>query len=266
MTRPSAQANPDIRILGSFSGSLSNVSDRVQLIDRTGNLADEVRYYDGGYWPEYADGGGAKILNCATRTPTTITHRLGLPATSQVVPYGNTLPMRHHRHADRAEPAHQFSRIGHGVVESGEVWIDNLSVIEDPSGTAVELMQNGTFQNDTPGTTGVRWRALGTHQESRVMVDPANPENKVLRLLASGRMNYLSNHLESTLANNAKVTDGRTYQVSFDAKWITGSPQLHTELYYKDAARTTVIQQPKDSGTPGRPKFCRQDQPWACRR
>ena len=92
---------------------------------------------------------------------------------------------------------------------------------------------------------------MGTHRDSEVIVDPDHPDNQVLRLVAESRMSYLSNHAETTLANAARVVNGRTYQISYDAKWVTGSPQLHTELYYKDAARTTVLAQPSISGTPG---------------
>ena len=122
---------------------------------------------------------------------------------------------------------------------AGEVLIDNIRVIEEPGGAAVSLIQNGSFEGDAAGAPAEKWRVMGTHAQSHVIVDPDNPANHVLNLIVDGPINYLSNHVETTLANGARVVNGRTYQISFDAKWITGSPQLHTELYYKDAARTT---------------------------
>lgn len=41
--------------------------------------------------------------------------------------------------------------------------------------------------------------------------------------------------------------------IAFDAKWIAGSPQLHTELYYNRVALTTLLAQPDRPGTPGQP-------------
>ena len=92
-----------------------------------------------------------------------------------------------------------------------------------------QLIQNGSFEQDTPGTHADKWRLLGTHQTSEVIADPDQPGNQVLRLVAEARMNYLSNHAETTLANGAVVQDGLTYEISYDAKWINGSLQLWRE-------------------------------------
>ncbi len=43
------------------SGKLSNRSESLQLNDKKGTIADYVRYADGGYWPEDADGNGASL-------------------------------------------------------------------------------------------------------------------------------------------------------------------------------------------------------------
>ena len=55
-------AYPEVdNVVGSFAGSLSDRSERLQLSDALGNPADEVHYFDGGRWPEFADGGGATL-------------------------------------------------------------------------------------------------------------------------------------------------------------------------------------------------------------
>jgi len=43
------------------SGKLSNNGEGLQLNDKNGIIADYVRYADGGYWPEDADGNGASL-------------------------------------------------------------------------------------------------------------------------------------------------------------------------------------------------------------
>ena len=56
-----AARHPGIHIVGEFSGQLADSDERIQLVDAQRNLADEVHYYDGGRWPEYADGGGSSL-------------------------------------------------------------------------------------------------------------------------------------------------------------------------------------------------------------
>ncbi|MCA9200418.1 MAG: lamin tail domain-containing protein, partial [Planctomycetales bacterium] len=55
------QQFPEARIVGPFNGQLSNSGERIVLNDALGNPANEVHYYDGGRWPEAADGGGSSL-------------------------------------------------------------------------------------------------------------------------------------------------------------------------------------------------------------
>ncbi len=243
---------PGIHVAGEFSGRLSDGSERLRLYDAQDNLADDVEYFDGGRWPEFADGGGSSLelvdpdadnsrgeswAASDERERTTWNH---FSYTANVAPIV-------------FDPPINFNEFVMGLLGPGEVWIDNLSVVESPDGSRTQLIQNGSFEEDVIGQHAAHWRLVGTHQNSEVIADPQQAGNQVLRLVADSRMNYLSNHAETTLANGARVVDGRTYEISFDAKWITGSPQLHTELYYKDAARTTILPEPAQRGTPGGP-------------
>jgi hypothetical protein len=61
----------------------------------------------------------------------------------------------------------------------------------------------------------------------------------------------MSNHGETTFVGNRDVVVGRDYLVSFRAKWISGSRQFHTRLYFNRLARTTLLDVPVLHGTPG---------------
>ncbi|MBM3847065.1 MAG: hypothetical protein FJ405_12365, partial [Verrucomicrobia bacterium] len=52
---------PGLGALGPWARRLSGSSDRISLVDDSGNPVDEVRYYNSGYWPEAADGGGSSL-------------------------------------------------------------------------------------------------------------------------------------------------------------------------------------------------------------
>ena len=51
----------DIPVVGDFDGHLSNQGEVLRLVDRWGNLADEVDYRTGGNWPSLAHGGGSSM-------------------------------------------------------------------------------------------------------------------------------------------------------------------------------------------------------------
>ncbi|MBE0534059.1 MAG: lamin tail domain-containing protein [Phycisphaerae bacterium] len=242
---------PDIEIIGDYSGKLSNDNERIVLLDSNGNMADEVHYYGRGKWPEYADGGGSSLELidpfADNSNPQAWAHSRE-QSRSQWKHYTYTAAAS----SPVYDPPIYFHEFVLGLLDSGEVLLDNISVLEDPDTNPIELVQNGGFQNDTIGLSPAKWRIQGTHDRSVVAGDPENAGNKVLHVIADGPSNYLSNHAETTLAGNRTVVNGKQYKISFDARWIAGSPQLRTELYYCDVPKTTIIETPRLSGTPGR--------------
>ncbi|MCH8923373.1 MAG: CotH kinase family protein, partial [Planctomycetes bacterium] len=131
-----------------------------------------------------------------------------------------------------------------GLLDSGEVLIDDISVIENPDTTRRQMLRNGSFETGTAD-----WRLLGNHRHAGVIPDPLDPGNNVLRLTATGPTEHMHNHLETTLVDT--IRNGRTYEISFRAKWISGSNQFHSRLYFNRLPMTTLIERPLLSGTPG---------------
>ena len=62
-----------------------------------------------------------------------------------------------------------FRNCGLAFSMTGEVLIDDVSVVADPLGEATPLIQNGSFSNGPE-----HWRMLGTHLTSRVEEDGGN--------------------------------------------------------------------------------------------
>ena len=54
-------AFPQARIIGQYSGNLSNNNELLRIEDAWGNLVDEVHYHTGGDWPEKAGGLGSSL-------------------------------------------------------------------------------------------------------------------------------------------------------------------------------------------------------------
>ncbi len=238
------------QIVGPFDGRLSNKAESLILIDSVGNIADRVDYYDGKPWPGYADGYRSSL---ELRNPLADNAKAEAWRASDesVNSAWQTYSYRAVAQSSALGPDGQWQEFVLGLLESGEIWLDDISVVEDPDGSAIELIRNGAFES---GVTA--WRLLGNHGHSEVIVDPDQPGNSILRLVATGSEGHMHNHLETTLANGRAITNGRTYEISWRARWIAGSNLLNTRLYFNRVARTTAIAQPQINGTPGRVNRC----------
>jgi hypothetical protein len=220
------------------------------LRDATGTVVDEVPYFDSGRWPKAADGGGSTLERRDPRADGRVAESWAASDESnrgawQTITYRST----------GGEPPGSnnptnWREFLFGLLDAGEVLVDDVSVIEDPDGTRLQLIQNGTFEADTIGGPAAKWRLLGTHKLSRVAADPDGP-GKVLHLVATDQLEHTYNTASTTVAGNRAFSSSRTYEISFRARWLSGSPQLNSRLYLNRASRTTILAQAAMSGTPG---------------
>ena len=138
-----------------------------------------------------------------------------------------------------------------GLLQGGEVFVDDISVVENPDTAPIQLIQNGNFDSGTN-----HWRINGTHKNSFVTDDHDNPGNNVLRLIAAYACGHSYNRAETTFAGNHEVVSGNEYEISLRAKWIIGSPRLRSWIYFNRCAKTTVLNVPQNNGTPGAQNSC----------
>ncbi len=236
--------HPDAVVLGDFDGRLGNTSDRILLLDARGNPADEVRYFDGGRWPDAADGGGSSL---ELRDPWADNAAAEAWAASDESARSSWAAYTYRGPAEPSAvgPDGQWDELVLGLLDAGVVLLDDLSVVQDPDGAATELVQDGAFDGGADA-----WRLLGNHRHSAVVPDPDDPSNPVLRLAATGAAGHMHNHVETTLL---QPIGGGEYEISFRARWVSGSNQVHSRLYFNRLPRTTRVAQPDLSGTPGAP-------------
>ncbi|MCB9690093.1 MAG: lamin tail domain-containing protein [Alphaproteobacteria bacterium] len=234
---------PGIDVVGDFEGSLDNATDRILLRDARGNPVDEVRYADGGRWPSAADGGGSTLERLDPWADGTAAESWAASdesagaAWTQVVIAGTADP-------SAVGPDGQWDELVLGLLEEGEVLIDDLSVIRDPQGSPQEMVRNGTFDDADA------WRLIGNHRHSRIVPDPDDPSNLVLDLVATGPTEHMHNHAETTLRQRISTVP---YVIRFRARWVSGSHLLHSRLYFQRLPRVTRVPRPDTWGTPGRP-------------
>jgi len=236
---------PDAHIIGDFNGNLSNEGEELVLSDQHGNTVDTIRYYDDGTWAEYADGGGCSLELIEPRANN---NRAEAWAASNELERSSWQDYVY-RKVSASSPVGQdylYSEFVMGLLDQGEILIDDIEVIEDPDGRAQQLLQNGDFSTDTD-----KWRIIGNHSTSVVVPDPEDVSNPVLLLVATGPTEHMSNHVETTLANGRWVNNGKVYEIRFRARWVAGTPLLNTRLFFNRIAYTTHLDVHQRSGTPG---------------
>ena len=229
---------PAVSLAGEYSGRLSNSSGHLVLRDALGNPADDVRYYDGKPWPGAADGGGSSL---ELRAPDADNSRPEAWAASDESGKStwNTYTIRGTATNHLAGAPTNFQEVQFGLLAGGgECLIDDFSIIQDPDGAATQRIANGNFSSGANG-----WRFRGNHQHSSV-------ENGELHLRASGNTEYMGNQIEATFASGS-IIEGETYEISFRAKWLSGSPLLNSRLYFDRLASVTILDTPGAPGTPG---------------
>ncbi len=236
---------PAITILGNFAGALSHTSDQIVLRDPSGNPANQLTYFDAGRWPGYADAGGSSLELRDPFADNSKPEAWAASVESTKSSWSN-YTWRGVAVADGVPP--QWNELVMCLISAGECLLDDVSVIDSPSGAATQLIQNGSFENGAAA-----WRLMGTHSHSEVITDPDNPGNHVLHVVGTGYSDYetMHNHLETTLANGATIVNGHEYQISFRARWLAGANLLNTRLYWDRLARTVLLPLPALNGTPG---------------
>ncbi|HUF63427.1 MAG TPA: lamin tail domain-containing protein, partial [Verrucomicrobiales bacterium] len=243
---------PEITVMGPLDGNLSNRSDLVLLLDGRGNQVDRVEYFDNGRWPRWADGGGSSL---ELRDPFADNALPEAWAASDESGKGEWVDIEYEgqaREPVRSNNPSQFHEFLMGLLSAGEVLVDDVSVVENPAGGGIEFIQNGDFSRVDIFTGALsKWRILGTHASSRVEDDPDVAGNKVLRLTATGRLEHSYNIASTTYANSERLDDSASYRISLRARWLRGSPQLNTRLYFNRLAQTHVLPIPDRLGTPG---------------
>jgi hypothetical protein len=241
------------RVFGPFNGNLSGKGERLRLRDALGNTADDVRYAEGGHWPDFTNGTASSL---ELRNPDADNARGMAWAASDESARGTWQNVDYTFRGTNFEgaPAY-YSELILGLINDGEVLVDDISVRREPAGANTELIQNGSFSAGTAD----KWRFAGNTRRSLVVDDPSSPGNSVLKLVQNGSLDHMSNHAETTLKNGNTllgangISTNVDYRISFRARWWRGHNALRSNLYFNRGAVTTVLDRPATGGTPGAP-------------
>ncbi len=223
--------------LGPWSGSLSNSGENLRLVDAAGNIADEVRYFDGGRWAPWADGGGSSLELIDPRQDNSLATAWdasdeGAKAQWTKITYSGSYGQ---------EAQSEFHMM---LVDSGTARVDDVS-LKSATGQ-LEHIGNGTFEANTSP-----WLIQGNHVASRRIVTDAHSGSACLEINASGGGDNGVNKLDT---DTSRGMTGGSYTVTFWARWIRGGDKILTRADSSTGAslqHVSRLELPAALGTPG---------------
>jgi hypothetical protein len=234
------------KIIGNFTGKISHKGDQVELDDASNNPVNTVTFSDGGRWAEVADGGGPSLELRDPRADNSTPEAWGASNESARGSW-QTFTWQGTATNLNGDPT-QWNEFIFGLLDAGTYLVDDVSVIEDNSGSSRQVIQSGDFESGL-GT----WRCLGTQGHASIINDPSG-SGKVLQVISTGGTEHMHNHVETTLKSAGSyvaINGALTYHVSFRARWVSGSNLLNTRLYFNRLAQTVTLPVADGGGTPG---------------
>jgi hypothetical protein len=232
-----------IPVIGNYSGKLHNRGDLVRLIDRWGNLVNQVDFKAEGDWPRLAKGKGSSIelINPAMDNSLSSAWRdsdESAKSTMREYAVTGTYEELHIKGA----PA-DYKELHFHLVGDAHVALENIVLAEQENGT--NLIVNGTRLSDD-GLSAKGWLCQGTHWASFIT-------NGQLHLVADGRGDNRPNRAEIDVTGMNKKDQ---CVLKFNARWIYGIPRLIAQTWDHSIAGSFPIDVPPNLGTPGKPNSC----------
>jgi hypothetical protein len=199
--------------LGWSQGVLSNAGENLRLVDCLGNLVDEVRYFEGGAWPVWADGRGSSLELIDPLQDNDFASAWGASdETEKSVWEQHSFAVPEYETTPRPE-LHLL------LVERGACRIDDVSIVEQPEAGAGNYIPNPGFEEDT-----LPWLIEGTHVASERITHDAHSGEACLELVATGKGDSRCNRIETDTEPSLEA--GRAYEVSLWTRWLRGSNLL----------------------------------------
>ena len=245
-----------VNLFGPYSGSLNDHSETVRLSYPLGEVnpdtgeaymitADEVTYFDGGRWPQWADGQGASL---ELRDPYSNNNTPDAWADSDES--GKTTWEQFSFTIDGGDSRYTHDSVnvfGLILLNRGEVLIDDLDLNIDSSRGSI--LQNNGFESGTS-----QWRMLGNHVQSFATMDDSYSGSRSLHLIATGHGDPGANRI------NQSISSSKAGTVTFGgwARWLRGSRFLLLRTSRERApiqpprpAHAFELSMPLNLGTPG---------------
>ncbi len=224
-------------VVGPYDGVLANDGERIRLRDEYDNVVETVRYYDGGDWPDAADGEGSSLELIDPRDDNDVPSAWAASdesGKSEWTPFSFTSEHTNWWYSPENE-LHVM------LQHRGEALVDALSIRQG----STEFVSNGSFESGDSG-----WKIEGTHRDSFVTSTDSYEGDRSLHIVATGRGDTYSNRIETDVSS---LRLGQSYTISGQVRWLKGSKWLLVRIHAQAMARAVEMTLPEMLGSPGQP-------------
>ncbi len=223
-------------VVGPFKGRLADRGEPLTLLDKRGAVVDRVTYGDRAPWPHWADGLGASL---ELRNPALDNSLAGAWVASDHSADAEWKQLRYAK-PHRAFKGRSMGELQFMLLNEGECLIDDVRLqVSRRRFLAVDSFERGDKD----------WQAMGTHAGSGIWRGKDRRGRASYHLVAEGRGDPRHNYL--TLPLPQPLEPGRSYGISFRAKWLRGTPLLLSRTAGQGVAQTHRLEVPERLGTPG---------------
>jgi len=243
-----------VTVVGDWSGKLSNRAEYIRLEDSGGNLADEVDYQTGGDWPDLTGNKGSsmELIN-----PNMDNNRASAwrasdesgKASFATYTYTGTYLDRfdgggNGSHANRGaftnDPA-DYKELHLFGFKDSHIIFKNIKLYPAGGDPSDNKLQN-VGQMSGNGNSNNGWLAQGTAGQSYMA------GGSELHLIMDGHGDATAGKAEIDCTG---INPGSSYTISFDAKWVAGTPVVMAKTWDHSLGSPFRISVPDNLGSPG---------------
>ena len=240
-------ANPELiqehynleEVYGPWEGTLSNSGEKIELKNAFDQIVDQVRYFDGGNWAPWADGGGSSL---ELRDPYANNNVGSSWAISKEEEKTSWTTIEYTGEIKEGESEFHIY-----LGEKGEILIDDIQIKIDGASVS-NYLPHGSFEGGNQ-----EWIIQGNHIQSKITnsnTHEAYEGQHALLIHSSGQGDTRINKIESDttpiLPDNGKV------HISYKARWLKGTSVITTRGSSHGFAHTAQLPISLTPGTPGK--------------
>ena len=229
-------------VLGPYTGVLSQSGELLRIVDPLGNIADEVRYFDGGRWSRWADGGGSSLELLDPLADNSVASAWEASDESSKSRWEDVRFTINYARQNESE--FQIR-----MLTPTECLIDEITVTRGNT----QYIRNGTFDDPDPQDPRrvPTWIIKGNHIQSHRTTEETFAGAGALKVIATGDGDTRVNRIETE--TSFAMTSG-TYTVDLKARWLRGGNLMYFSGFTQPAQfqKTYWMTYPTNLGSPGR--------------
>ena len=228
-----------VTVLGPYQGDLANGGELLRLVDRWGNVADQLHFHTGGNWPQLAAGLGSSL---ELRHPD-MDNSVGTAWAdsdesdkSEFATY--SISERYERLRSSGQPS-DYEELHLHAVGDAHLIMKGMRLTRNNANT--NILPNNGSRISTNGAGNAGWLCQGTHFASRV-------EGDDFHLISDGHGDIKANRCEIDITA-IRANDNLTF--TFEGRWVSGKPTLVVHSWDRSFGGIIRLPIPSNLGTPG---------------